>query len=147
MKYKVGDLVKVLPIAVGSENDEGTLRFTEGMWKMQEVVREVIAYDPSDDSYTLSGDPYQLAFVEEWLSPVYDGSTTPESRKWVYPCLKEYIGEYCEVRYVALFTDPHTATIVETSDDKIFPIGRYMQNVNNQNFKLFGGTITLRNNS
>ena len=42
---------------------------------------------------------------------------------------------------------PHTATIVETSNDKIFPIGMYMQNLNKQNFKLFGGTITLRNNS
>ena len=76
-----------------------------------------------------------------------DGSLVPEDKKGVYPCLKEYIDELCEVRYVALFTDPHTATIVETSNDKIFPIGMYMQNLNKQNFKLFGGTITLRNNS
>lgn len=146
MTYKVGDLVKVLPIAVGSESDDGVLVFTQSMGKMRGEVLEVTKCCVCYNGYFL-GDNYQSAFAEEWLCLANDGVIVTESKQGTYPCLKEYIDESCEVRYVALFTDPHTATIVETSDDKIFPIGRYMQNVNNQNFKLFGGTITLRNNS
>jgi len=61
-----------------------------------------------------------------------------------YPCIKERsVGD---VRVVVLFTDDNAGTVIECTDTCLYCVGDYCQGWDESNFKLFGGTIELRNN-
>jgi len=61
-----------------------------------------------------------------------------------YPCLKEYTDG--DLRGVVLFYSERVGTIIETNNEELWPLGYPVTDWDDTDgFKLFGGTITLRN--
>jgi len=60
-----------------------------------------------------------------------------------YPCLKQLTKEFGEI--VVMFYTYTSGTIVSSTDTFIWPLGYYSDNWDESEFKLFGGTIELRN--
>lgn len=60
-----------------------------------------------------------------------------------YPCIKEYY--FGDERIVVLFDYERSGTVLEATNSEAYAVGDYCQGWPESEFKLFGGTIELRN--